>query len=136
MGVREERAAKIIAAIDRGEYDAMRFIRSQGEVHVLVPYDDRPARHKRLFGDDPLMRFMLGEEWSVCAKKFIRHQNGFDSGAQLVSHFPDEQLCYDCHKPFGDRGVLIFEANQDDGREPEEIGRLDDDFITKGQALR
>lgn len=140
MGVREGRAAKIIAAIERGEYDAMRFIRALGEVHILVPYEDRPARHKRLFGDgdgERLMRFMLGEEWSVCAKKFVRHEHGFESGAQLVSHFPDELLCYDCHKAFGlDHGHLIFEANQDDGRDPEELGRLGDDLITKGRVLR
>lgn len=140
MGVREERAARLIAMIDCGDQDVLRFCRDdRGNVHVLALPDDRPARQKRLFGDgeaESLMRVMLGEEWSICAVKLVRHRGGFENGAQLVSHFPDEQLCYRCHAAFGDRGVLIFEANQDDGRDPTELGRLVADNITKGQTVR
>jgi hypothetical protein len=139
MGIREDRAAKIIARIEGGDYDAIKFIYLDGTVHVLVPPEDRPARQKRLFGDgeaEMFMRFALGECWSVCAKKFTRHREGFESGAQLVSHFPDDQLCYDCHKAFGvDHGHLIFRANQDDGCDPTIIGRMGDDLVTRGHRL-
>ena len=140
MGVREDRAAKIVALVEGEGVDAIRFIRADGTVHVLALDEDRPARHKRLFGDgdaDRRMRFMLGEVWSICAARFVRNRGGFDQGAQLVSHFPDEQLCPHCHTAFGtEHGHLIFEANQDDGRDPEQAGRLDDDLVTKGQTLR
>lgn len=129
MGVRSDRAAKLIEAYERGE-DAIRFIRATA---------DTVLRHKDLFGDDEADRFLsaaIGEMWTVCAERFVRHRGGFESGAQIVSHFPDEDLCYECHKAFGDHGYLIFEVNQDDGSDPTEMGRLDADFITKGKTLR
>jgi hypothetical protein len=136
-GIRAARAAKLIERYERGDYEAIRFIRVADEVHVLALTEDRPARHKRLFGDseaEQFMRFALGECWSVCAKKFVRHRGGFESGAQLVSHFPDELLCYECHKAFGlEQGHLIFEVNQDDGRAADQLGRMDDDLVSKGR---
>ena len=73
MGVRQDRAAKLIRAYEApGSYrDAIRFIRDGDEVHVLALDEDRPARQKRLFGDgdiEAFMRHALGECWSVCAK--------------------------------------------------------------------
>lgn len=136
-GVRAARAAKLIERYEQGDYDAIRFIRLGDEVHVMALTEDRPERHKRLFGNgetEIFMRFALGECWSVCAKKFTRHRGGFESGAQLVSHFPDELLCYECHKAFGiDHGHLIFEVNEDDGRPADQLGRMDDDLTTKGK---
>lgn len=115
MGVREDRAAKLISLVASGE-EGIRFIRDGDTVHVLALPEDRPARHKRLFGDgegELLMRALLGEEWAVCAAKFVRHAGGYDSGAQLISRFPDERLCRRCHAAFGlEHGHLIFEANQ------------------------
>lgn len=143
MGIRTDRVAALIALIEQeGEAveDAIRFIRVRDTVHVLARRGDRPQRHKELFGEgdgEALMRMMLGEEWSICGVRFVRHRKGFEGGAQLLSHFPDEQLCFSCHEPFGiEHGHLIFDANQDDGRDPDEAGRLGDDLITKGQTLR
>lgn len=141
MGIRADRATKLIVQYEQGNYDAIRFVRLGDEVHVLALTEDRPARHRRLFGDgdtEQFMRFALGECWSVCAKRFVRHRNGFESGAQMVSHFPDELLCYECHKAFGvEHGHLIFEVNQDGGRSADQLSRMGDDLITKsGRALR
>ena len=140
MGVREDRAARLVKLWDQGDRDALRFCRDdRGNVHVLALAGDRPERQKRLFGNsdsDRMLRAMLGEEWSLCAVKLVRHRGGFENGAQLVSHFPDEHLCRHCHTALGDRAVIIFEANQHDGRDPTELGRMNDDFVTKGQMLR
>lgn len=132
---RAARAATLIARYDNGDYDAVRFIQSDTTVHVLAPPDFVPERHKELFGGgegEQQMRFMLGETWSVCGVRFVRHRGGFEAGARLLSHFPDELLCQHCHAAFGDRGAVIFEVNQDDGRDPTQLGQLVADTVTKG----
>ena len=65
----------------------------------------------------------------------MRHAKGFESGAQLVSHFPDELLCFECHRAFGpEHGHLIFEVNQPDGSDPTQLGGLLGETVTKGKA--
>lgn len=139
MSIRTDRVAKLLKMIESGEQDVIRFIRMHTTVHILALPEDRPARHKELFGDDDgdaLMRGMLGEEWSICGDRFVQHARGFESGAQRISHFPDDDLCWSCHKAFGtEHGHLIFDANQDDGRDPSTLGRLDEDLITRGKKL-
>ncbi len=137
-GVRAARAAEVVKLVDAGDDDALRFVRVAGNVHVLSA-GYVPERHKELFGDgeaERMMRFALGEAWAVCGKHIVRHRGGFEASAQLVSHFPDEMLCVPCCEAFGDRSVLIFEANQDDGSDPTQLGQLAGDLLTKGQALR
>lgn len=115
-GVRAGRAGTLIRMVDQGEIDVLRFIRAGARVHVVSV--DKPANNRvdALMGDDTnaMFRLLLGEEWSVCGLRFVRHRGGFEQGAQLVGHFPDDDLCPHCHAAFGDRGVLIFEANTDD----------------------
>lgn len=141
-GIRAARVAKLIELHEApGNYhDAIKFIRVASTVHVLGPPGERPQRHVELFGDDEaenFMRFALGECWSVCGVRFVRHARGFESGAQMVSHFPDELLCSRCHKEFGiEYGHLIFEANQPDDSDPTQLGSLFDDTIAKGKRLR
>lgn len=114
-GLRAQRAAVLIAAYDAGDQDAVRFIQSICTVHVLAPDDFVPDRHRELFGDtdgEHMMRFLTGQTWSVCGATFVRHRDGFESGARLLDHFPDELLCQRCHAAFGDRSVILFEVNQ------------------------
>lgn len=140
MDTRAARATTLIRLVDEGNLDAIRFIRTERTVHVLAPADYLPERHRELFGDgedERQMRFMLGEVWTVCGTRIVRHRSGFESGGQIVSHFPDEMLCQRCHAAFGDRSVLLFEANQDDGEDPTQLGRLTADTISKtGKALQ
>ncbi len=75
---------------------------------------------------------MTGQTWSVCGVTFIRHRGGFEQGGRLLDHFPDELLCQHCHAAFGDRSVILFELNQDDGSDPTQLGRLNADVVTKG----
>lgn len=138
MGIRQDRATALLALYDAGDYDAIRFLRSGDEVHVVSVESPRSARRRRaLLGEDgaDLLSFALGDTWSVCGTRFQRHTRGFEQGAQLVSHFPDEMLCFECHKAFGDRGAVIFELNVDDGQPDTALGRLDSDLITRGRAL-
>jgi hypothetical protein len=139
MGIRQDRAAALLALYDTGDYDAIRFIRRDDEVHVVSVESGRAARRRRaVLGEDAadLVSFALGDTWTVCGTRLQRHTGGFEQGAQLVSHFPDEMLCFECHKAFGvDRGAVIFELNVDDGQPDTALGRLDSDLITKGRGL-
>lgn len=134
-GVRAGRAATLIGRWDKGDYDAIRFIQVRDTVHVIAAGEDRPVTAiDRLIDDAEALaqlRFMLGEEWSVCGVRFVRHRGGFEQGARLLSHFPDELLCGLCCATFGDRSVIIFEANQDDGEDPTQLGQLDADLVSK-----
>ncbi len=137
-GIRAKRAAAVISLADSGVQDAIRFIETGNDVHVLTVPGYVPDRYRELFGDgdeEHQMRSLVGEVWSICGVRIVRNRGGFEAGGQLVSHFPDEKLCDRCFRAFGDRSVLIFEANQDDGRDPTIIGRLANDFITRGQML-
>jgi hypothetical protein len=140
-GVRAARAAELVARYDAGDYDAIRFLRVGNDVHVVTTRDNRTAtRIAKLLGETgdqaAMWKLASGETWTVCGDRYMRHRDGFESAAQLVGHFPDELLCYECHKAFGDRGEVIFEVNQDDGSDPTQIGRLADDVVTGGGALQ
>lgn len=138
-GIRAARAAGVLALYDGGDRDALQFVRVSETVHVVATASDVPDRYKELFGDgeaEHMMRMMTGEVWSICGTRIVRNRDGFETGGRLVSHFPDELLCIACHAAFGYRAVIIFEANQDDGEDPTQLGRLAGDLITKGQMLR
>ncbi len=131
-GDRARRAANLVLRYDAGDHDAIRFLRTRRSVHVITTDDNRSAaRLRQLCGDTDetaaMMRAMTGETWTVCGKRVNRNTKGFESAAQLVGHFPDEDLCRFCHEPFGGRGEVIFEANQDDGTDPTQVGRLSAD---------
>jgi hypothetical protein len=133
-GVRAARAATLIRLTDDGVQDAIRFVRAGSRVHIITEDDNRAAaRSKALLGEgSTALAFLLGDTWTVCGSRFSRHAGGFEQGAELVSHFLDEQLCPHCHAAFGDRGEVIFEANSDDGQDSTQVGRLLNDSITKG----
>ena len=137
---RAARAAALLRLVDAGDAAAIRFVQAAPRtVHVLAPADFVPDRHRELFGDsdgEVLMRTLLGQVWTVCGVGFHRHRGGFERGAALVSHFPDELLCHRCCTAFGDRAVVLFEANRDDGAETTQLGRRGGDTVRRRPPLR
>lgn len=136
MNAPSRRVTSLLREWDAGDYNAIQFIRAAtGRVHVVVHNEDRSvSRTDELLGGEEAaarLRFLLGETQTVCGARFMRHRGGFDQGASLVSHFPDEALCTRCHTAFGNRGVVIFEANQNDGRAPTQLDRLMGDTTTR-----
>jgi len=103
---RQTRAATLILLVDQGDYDALGFIQASGKVHVIAHGTDWPD------AEFDAIAFALGDTWTVCGIRFSRHVGGYEQGARRVGHFEDAMLCQRCYAAFGDRSVLIFEANQ------------------------
>lgn len=84
--------------------------RVSGTVHVIVPEDPTAELVEARPEDDEVhwLGWLTGARRAVCGYVARIHLGGVEQGDKLIRGFPDDRLCWRCHRALGEHSDRAF----------------------------